>query len=259
METGSRISPSARACSAGWAPVGRRPQVFRGNPLDSLDRSSVERTPTRIWESDDVLAAAVAVDPERRALGSVACVPGPTERPTTTPLGRMLRGRDLHSGQKRGLCVGKTKRGKGTKLMVLADGSGTPIGVHLDSASPAEVKLLEKTLDTVSIPKAHHRGPPRKHPKRLIGDRGFDSNAARRMLVKRGIDPIIPRRRNNTVATHQDGRKLRRYKRRWKVERSIGWLYNFRRLVVRYERRIDIFAGLIHVVCALIALRVVMK
>ena len=79
------------------------------------------------------------------------------------------------------------------------------------------------------------------------------------MLVKRGIDPIIPRRRNNTVATHQDGRKLRRYKRRWKVERSIGWLYNFRRLVVRYERRIDIFAGLIHVVCALIALRVVMK
>jgi transposase len=143
--------------------------------------------------------------------------------------------------------------------MVLADGAGTPIGVHLDSASPAEVRLLEATLDTVSIPRAHHPGRPRKHPDRLIADRGYDSNAARQALVRRGIDPIIPCRSNNTIATHQDGRKLRRYKRRWKVERSISWIYHFRRLVVRYERHVDIYAGLLHMACALIVLRVVMK
>jgi len=131
---------------------------------------------------------------------------------------------------------------------------------HLDSASPAEVRLLEATLDTVSIPRAHHRGRPRRHPDRLIADRGYASSAAGQELVRRGIDPIIPcRSSDNTIVTHQVGRKLRRYKRHWKVERSIGWIYNFQRLVVRYERRVAVYAGLLHIACALIALRVVMK
>lgn len=143
--------------------------------------------------------------------------------------------------------------------MVLADGAGTPIGVHLDSASPAEVKLVDKTLDTVSVARAHHPGHPRQKPDRLIGDRGFDSNAVRESLARRGIEPIIPCRSNNTVATHQDGGKLRRFRRRWKIERTNSWLFTFRRLVVRYEHRIELFTGLVHMACALITLRAVMK
>ncbi|MBK8201484.1 MAG: transposase [Bdellovibrionales bacterium] len=50
-----------------------------------------------------------------------------------------------------------------------------------------------------------------------------------------GVEPIIPARRNNKKATHQDGRKLRRYRRRWIVERTNAWLQNFRPLVVHYE------------------------
>ena len=143
--------------------------------------------------------------------------------------------------------------------MVLVDGQGTPLGVHLDSASPAEVRLLEKTLDSVSIRRAHRPGRPRKRPDRLIADRAYDSNAAREDLVRRGIEPIIPCRSNNKVATHQDGRKLRRYRHRWKVERSISWLFHFRRLVVRYEHDVTIFTGLVHLACALVAMRTVMK
>lgn len=174
-------------------------------------------------------------------------------------MGRVLRRWDVRTGQKRGLCVGKTKRGKGTKLMVLADGAGTAIGIHVDSASPAEVKLLGKTLDSVSIRRAHRPGRPRKRPDRVIGDLAYDSNAVREDLVQRGIEPIIPCRSNNTVATHQDGRKLRRYKRRWKIERSISWLFHFRRLVVRYEHDVTVFKGLVHLACAMIAMRAVMK
>jgi hypothetical protein len=48
--------------------------------------------------------------------------------------------------QKRGQCVGRTKRGKGTKWMVVVDGQGIPLANHLDSASPSKVTLLEKTL-----------------------------------------------------------------------------------------------------------------
>ena len=171
----------------------------------------------------------------------------------------MLCGWELHPGQKRGPKVGKTKRGKGTKWMVLVDGAGTPLGAYLDAASPAEVTLLEQTLDTVAVGRPGKPGRPRKRPERLIADRGSDSNPLRARLARRGIEPIIPARSNHTRATHQDGRKLRRYRRRWIVERTFAWLGHFRRLVVRYERLITTSAGFFPLACALLTLRRVLK
>ena len=131
--------------------------------------------------------------------------------------------------------------------MVLVDGQGTPLGVHVDSASPSEMKLALPTIKTIKVAGGK--------PEQLIGDRGYDSNTVRSDLIKKGIDPIIPARGNNTKATHQDGRKLRKYRKRWIVERTNAWLQNFRRLVVRYEHSADIFTGLVHIACALIVLR----
>ena len=53
----------------------------------------------------------------------------------------------------------------------------------------------------------------------------------------------------------QDGRKLRHYKRRWKIERLFAWLSNFRRLVIRYERRVENYLGLVKLGCIVILLR----
>ena len=136
--------------------------------------------------------------------------------------------------------------------MVLADGTGTPLGIHVAKASPAEVRLLEQTLVNGRI---GGRRAKRRKPQRLIADRGYDSNTVRALLVKRAIEPIIPARRNNRVATHQDGRKLRRYKRRWIIERTNSWLQTFRRLVVRYERSAKTFTALVHLACALTTLK----
>ena len=122
----------------------------------------------------------------------------------------------------------------------------------MEKASPSEVKLLEQTLVNGRI---GGRRAKRRKPKRLIADRGYDSNKVRALLVKRDIEPIIPARRNNRVATHQDGRKLRRYKRRWIIERTNSWLQSFRRLVVRYERSPTIFTALVHLACALTTLK----
>lgn len=227
--------------------------------MDSVDGIALERAAGAVWESGDVLAAAAGMGRERCAAGSVAGVPGGLERSGEDPLGRVFRRWQFRAGQKRGLCVGKTKRGKGTKWMVLVDGHGTPLGAHLDSASPAEVKLLEKTLGTVRVGRAHHPGRPRTRPERLILDRGYDSNALRRCLAKRGIEPIIRRRSNNSKATHQDGRRMRRYRRRWIVERTFAWLGFFRRLVVRYDRLMATYAGFFHIACAMLTLRVVLK
>ncbi len=93
----------------------------------------------------------------------------------------------------------------------------------------------------------------------MIGDKGYDCDALRERLAQRGIELIAPHRRNRTKPPTQDGRALRRYRRRWVVERTIGWLGNFRRLIVRYDRSLKIYGAFFHIACFMIVLRRVVK
>ena len=155
-------------------------------------------------------------------------------------------GRDVGSGQKRGRLVGKTKRGKGTKIMGIADGHGLPLALRTESASPAEVKLVEQTMEKRFVADV---------PERLIGDKAYDSDRLdEAMMQKFGTEMIAPNKINRRVPT-QDGRSLRRYVRRWKIERLFAWLFNFRRLVVRYEYHAENFQGFLHLGAAVILLR----
>lgn len=142
--------------------------------------------------------------------------------------------------------MGKTKRGKGTKLMALADGSGLPLAVHAASASPHEVTLVGETLASSFVG---------EQPERLIGDRAYDSDPLDAALEAQGVEMIAPHRKGRKKRSTQDGRKLRRYKRRWKVERLFAWLGNFRRLVVRYEWRVENYLGFARLGCVMILLR----
>jgi transposase len=126
--------------------------------------------------------------------------------------------------------------------------------MHLDSASPNEVTLIETTLAKVAVPRARG-GRPRTKPDRLIYDRAADSDPLRKRLKNRGIELICPHRSNRSKPPTQDGRKLRRYRRRWKVERTFAWFGNFRRLVVRYDRDIRMYSAFFHVACIMITLR----
>jgi transposase len=81
----------------------------------------------------------------------------------------------------------------------------------------------------------------------------------RARLARQGIEPIIPVRVTHRWATHQDGRKLRRYRRRWIVERTYAWLGYCRRLVVRYARLITTSTGFFHIACALLTWRRILK
>src|SRR5215831_8484627 len=139
----------------------------------------------------------------------------------TACAGSSRRSRSLHrwkfcSSQKRGSKVGKTKRGKGTKIMAVADRSGLPVAVCIESASPHEVKLVESTLVEMVVPEA---------PQNLIGDAAYDSDKLDAKLKTYGIELIAPHRSNRKRKT-QDGRRLRRYRRRWKIERLFAWLQN---------------------------------
>ncbi|MGA2966751.1 MAG: IS5 family transposase [Terriglobales bacterium] len=168
-------------------------------------------------------------------------------------MGRDLSRWQLRPSKKGGSAVGKTKRGKGTKWMVLVDGQGLPLGVRLESASPAEVTLAEATLAEVRVPRP--KGLPRQKPERVIADRGYDSDPLRERLKKRGIELIVPYRANNKERRYEDGRKLRRYLRRWIVERTNAWLGQFRRLLVRHEHLLSTYYAFFYLACLWITLR----
>jgi len=141
--------------------------------------------------------------------------------------------------------VGKTKRGKGTKIMAVADGAGLPIAVCAESATPHEVTLVQQTLAEIFVAEPVPR---------LIGDNAYDSDRLDQELAETGVEMIAPHRSNRKHHT-QDRRSLRRYRRRWKIERLFAWLQNFRRLVVRWEYSLENFLGMIHLACAVILLR----
>lgn len=202
----------------------------------------------------DLPAAAAGPGGGRGVAEDLAGLPRRARRGGPTGPGRDLRRWELFPGEKRGDEVGKTECGKGTKRMVLVDGAGVPLGVHVESAGPAEVKLLEATVARGAVPRGGP-GRPRKNPERVICDRAYDSDPRRERPARRGIELVCPRRKNRTRPKTQDGRRLRRYKRRWKVERTFARLGNCRRPVVRWERRPEMDRAFLHVACLLITLR----
>lgn len=139
--------------------------------------------------------------------------------------------------------------------MLVTDGQGIPLGLHLASAQRSEVRLAEATLATVCVPRQGRRA--RTRPQQVVADRGYDSRAFRQALRRRGIRPCIParsypqrkRRPGRPIASYQ-----KEYARRWIVERTFAWLGNFRRLLVRHERLLGVYHGFMLLAFVLICL-----
>jgi len=131
--------------------------------------------------------------------------------------------------------VGKTKCGKGRKLMALCDKASRPIALFMESASKAEVKLLSHTLDVLET---------KEKPERIIADKAYHSDKHDAELKEQAIDLIAPNRKNRKKRT-QDGRKLRRYKRRHKIENFFAHLHNYRRCIIAHDKKADTFFGFV--------------
>jgi transposase len=132
--------------------------------------------------------------------------------------------------------------------MGIADGHGLPLAVCTDSASPAEVTLVQRTLEERFVAEP---------PERLIGDKAYDSDKLDEQVMQEfGTEVIAPHRQNRRPdRVTQDARPLRRFRRRWKVERMWAWMFNFRRLVVRWEYHAENFLGFVQLGCAIILSR----
>lgn len=81
---------------------------------------------------------------------------------------------------------------------------------------------------------------------RIISDKTYDSDDLDEALGDVGIEMIAPHHGKRKKKPVQDGRKLRRYKRRFIVERTISWFQNFRRLCIRWEKSTKLFQGFLH-------------
>lgn len=240
------IKIDARERSSG-SKIKTRKRCDERDIMDITNRSTLEGYAFEISAVPDLPSAFPGMDKTRYFPGNFIRA---GRRPVRTRKDRYKRGVhrwELRTGKKRGLAVGKTKRGKGTKIMAIADASGFPVAVSVESATPHEVKLVEKTIDSCFTPYA---------PDKLIGDKAYDSDPLdRKLMQERFIEMIAPHRAGRKKPKTQDGRKLRPYRRRWKVERFFAWLQNFRRLVVRYEYHVQNFLSMVQLGCAIILLR----
>lgn len=142
--------------------------------------------------------------------------------------------------------IGKTKRGKGVKIMGIVDRHGLPLSVSTHAANHHEVTLVQLSFDFYMI---------EAKPEKLIGDRAYDSDKLDEDLRKDGIEMISPHRSNRKKRKTQDGRPLRRYERRWLVERFFAWIQWQRRLLVRWEYYAANFLGFVQLASISILLR----
>jgi transposase len=130
--------------------------------------------------------------------------------------------------------------------MAVADGAGFPVALSVGSASPHEVTLVEETLEKRLV---------EEKPERLIGDRAYDSDPLDEKLAKQEIQLIAPHKTNRKKPKTQDGRALRRYRKRWKVERLFAWLQNYRRVLVRYDYYLENYLAFVQLACIIIFIR----
>jgi transposase len=133
------------------------------------------------------------------------------------------------------------------KLEVVTDKRGLPLGAAAAAANVSECALLVPALDDVPVPIPE--GTP------VVADRGHDSDGLRDDLEAEGLCPVIPHRKNRVRPSRNDGRRLRRYRRRWVVERTNAWLHCYRGLAVRWAHYSFMYVGLVYLAFIDLALK----
>lgn len=137
-------------------------------------------------------------------------------------------------------------KGKGSNIVLLLNENSAPISILLESAQPHEIRHLETILEHVDEGQL---------PEKMIGDTAYDSDKHDKILEEKFCVELIAPHRSNRVNLTQDGRKLRRYKRRYKVEQFFAHLQNFRRVVTRYEKISQNFLNFLYLASACILIK----
>jgi putative transposase len=145
--------------------------------------------------------------------------------------------------------VGKnpTDRGKiGTKRRLLTDGGGVPVGLAVDSANRHDFKMARETIESIPVKRPQ---PTPATPQGIGLDKGDDDDEVRDLLAEFGFTAYIRTRGEEAKALKQEaGFKARR----WVVERTHSWMNRFRRVLIRWDKKVRNYLGFLHLACAYI-------
>jgi putative transposase len=145
--------------------------------------------------------------------------------------------------------VGKnpTDRGKsGTKRSPLTDGGGVPIGLAVAGANRHDCKLVTETLRSIPIARPE---PSPEQPQGLCLDKAYDYNEGRAIVQEFGFTAHIRTRGEEARALAQEaGYRARR----WVVERTHSWMNRFRRVLIRWDKKVQNYVAFLHLACAYI-------
>jgi transposase len=150
------------------------------------------------------------------------------------------QGASLGGGRKRGeqkQAVGRSRGGRNTKIHALADAKGRLIAILLTGGEAHDCPVAERLIRRV------------KPPKRMLGDKAYDSAELREELDERGTKPVIPNR-SNRKQPYSFSKRL--YKLRWRVESAFNRLKDFRRIATRYDRLARNYLASVCLVAALV-------
>ena len=156
---------------------------------------------------------------------------------------------ESRSGEKGGSETGPSpvdRARNGSKHHLLVDATGIPLAWKLTGGNRNDITQLIPLVEAVPAVRGQV-GRPRRRPERVTADRAYDHRPQRRELRRRGIKPEIARRQT------EHGSGLGRY--RWVVERTFAWLHQFKRLLVRYDRRGEIHEAFLALGCCIVCFR----
>src|SRR5688500_12322467 len=156
--SGAAVTEASSPPRSAWTPLARSARRPEWHPLDPSHRRAVEGPPGSLSLAPDVSSPLSALGPGRNAPERPQGARRRPPRPWRPGSQRDVHRRLLCQRQKKGLHVGKTKRGKGTKIMAIADGAGLPLAITIASASPHETTLVGSTLNDSRLPATPERG-----------------------------------------------------------------------------------------------------
>jgi putative transposase len=148
--------------------------------------------------------------------------------------------------------VGKTPMDRGTigtKRSVLTDGHGVPIGLAVDGANRNDCKLTRETMASIAIERP---APTPEAPQGMCVDQGYDYDEGREVLTECGF-PAQSRARGEEAQALKQEAGLQAH--RWVVERTYSWRNRFRRVLIRWDKKVRNYLGVLHLACAYITYR----
>ena len=137
----------------------------------------------------------------------------------------------------------------GTKRSLLTDGGGVPIGLAVAGANRNDFKMVHETIASMPVARPE---PTLEQPQGMCLDKGYDYDEVRELLTEFGFTAHIRARGEEAKALKQEaGYKARR----WVVERTHSWMNRFRRVLIRWEKKVSNYLAFLHLACAYITYR----